>query len=407
MKRRLGFRSSSGPVGGLAPSILSRTSLSRLAVLGLSSYVGIHCSSAQLTILHSFGDGTVTNDGAVPAGGLIQAPDGNFYGTTVYQAQTSTGGGTVYQLTLAGTVQTLHVFPNSGEKRPAHDLLYYNGDLIGVASSPLSYSVVFRTTLSGKTVTWYDFNVFKGTQNGAAPEGSLILGSDGNLYGTTYGGGANGFGTIYKISPDIPHPFTSVYSFTASTGTFPDARLLLAQDGNYYGTTESGVPGGAGTVFQMTPAGQVTSIYQFPGATDYCDAPLIQDQNGNFYGVTIDGGTYGGGYAFKMSSTFQVTILHQFGKGKDASWPNGVVLGPNGNLYGTSGFGGSKGRGAIFEVSTDGSFYKVLHNFADGSVPNDGEAPETGLTLGSDNNLYGTTNFGGSAGNGTIFRITP
>jgi uncharacterized repeat protein (TIGR03803 family) len=211
-------------------------------------------------------------------------------------------------------VQILHVFPNAGQKRPAQDLLYYHGDLIGVAASPLSYSVIFRTTLSGKTVTWYDFNANKGTQNGAAPAGSLILGSDGNLYGTTYGGGANGFGTIYKISPDIPHPFASVYSFTASTGVFPHARLLLAHDGNYYGTTESGIPGGFGTVFQMTPAGQVTSIYQFPGA--YCDAPLIQDESGNFYGVTIDGGTYGGGYAFKMSSTFQVTILHQFGRGK-------------------------------------------------------------------------------------------
>jgi uncharacterized repeat protein (TIGR03803 family) len=304
-------------------------------------------------------------------------------------------------------VQILYVFPNLGKKRPAQDLLYYHGDLIGVAASPLKYSVIFRTTLSGKTVTWYDFSTSKGTQNGASPEESLILGSDGNLYGTTYGGGVNGFGTIYKIGPDIPHPFASVYSFTASTGIFPHARLLLAQDGNYYGTTETGGPGGAGTVFQMTPAGQVTSIYQFPGASDYCDAPLIQDENGNFYGVTIDGGTYGGGYAFKMSSNFQVTILHQFGKGKDASSPNGVVLGPNGNLYGTTGFGGSKDQGAIFEVSTDGSFYKVLHNFADGSVPNDGRAPESELTLGSDNNLYGTTNFGGSAGKGTVFRIAP
>jgi uncharacterized repeat protein (TIGR03803 family) len=108
-----------------------------------------------------------------------------------------------------------------------------------------------------------------------------------------------------------------------------------------------------------------------------------------------------------MTPNYVVTVLHSFGQGSDGKDPRGIVEGPNGNLYGATFLGGTGGQGTIFEVSTDGSSYTVLHNFADGTVPNDGEQPEGTLIVGADNNLYGTTLGGGSAGKGTVFKISP
>jgi uncharacterized repeat protein (TIGR03803 family) len=382
-----------------------------IAVLGLSSFVGLQVSYAQLTILHSFGDGTVSNDGANPTTGLIQAPDGNFYGGTTEQV-TPTGlakTGTIYRMTPAGVVTILNAFGSKSHKSASANFLFYKGKLVEPVvvqqrkTPPAEWpGSVVATKLTGKMTTWHTLAVSDGT----SPDGSLILGSDGYLYGTSFGGGTSSDGTIYKINPTSPFAFTVVYNFSSSSaGIHPEAGLLLAQDGNYYGTTATG-PNGGGAIFQMTPAGQVTFVYQFPGTTDFCNSPLIQDKSGNFYGSTFDGGAHGAGYAFKMSSTLQVTVLHQF-DANDGGDPNTLVLGPNGNLYGTTYAGGSAARGNIFELSTDGASYTVLHTFDDGSVPNDGYYPRAGLTLGSDNNLYGTTSSGGSAGYGTIFRITP
>ncbi|MBV8212724.1 MAG: hypothetical protein JOZ08_05800 [Verrucomicrobia bacterium] len=408
MKHRVGLRIVSGFTrDAFARRNSLRTSLRPLVLVtafGLSSYLGLYASDAQLTIIHNFGNGTASNSGTVPNTGLIQAPDGNFYGTAAHN--TAGLGGTTYQLTPNGVLTTIHHFRVTSQKSFSAKLLYYKGELIApiITAFQNTGPLLAATNLSGEMSMWHQFT----PADGGGPRGSLILGSDGNLYGTCYGGGSGGYGTIYKINPTPPYAFSVVYTFSySSLGISPAAGLLLAQDGNYYGTTEIGTTPGGGTIFQMTPAGQVTFVYHFPGATDYCDSPLIQDKNGNFYGSTIDGGTYRGGYIFKMSSTFQVTILHQFGHGTDGSWPNDVVLGPNGNLYGTTIFGGKRRFGTVYELSTDGTSYTVLHNFADGTIANDGKSPEAGLTLGSDNNLYGTTNFGGSAGNGTAFRISP
>ncbi|MBV8098839.1 MAG: hypothetical protein JOZ31_06755 [Verrucomicrobia bacterium] len=411
MKRWFGMRTVSGLTGG---GLARRTWIRRLILVagfGLSSYLGLHVSNAQLTILHNFGDTTPGNEWSNPLFGLIQAPDGNFYGTT-YQSPKGMGGST-YQITAGGAFTTIYHFPFVSHKRTAARLLYYNGELIAPVGTKYANTgpLLAATSLSGVTSILYKFSP-SGVQTQLS---GLIVGSDGNLYGTSSRGGSSELGTIYKISPTPPYTVTVLYTFSSSSEGFePEAELLLAKDGNYYGTTNIGRPTNGGTIYQMTPAGQVTFLYEFPGATDYCQAPLIQDANGNFYGSTIEGGTFsgkiGGGYVFKMSPTFQVTILHQFGNGTDGSWPSAVVLGPNGNLYGTTMFGGTgkpAGWGTVFELSTDGSSYTVLHNFADGSVPNDGRLPNSPLIVGSDNNLYGTTDVGGTTYGGTIFRISP
>jgi uncharacterized repeat protein (TIGR03803 family) len=378
------------------------------ASLAFLCCVALYEGKAQLTILHSFGDGTVPNDGAIPMAGLIQAPDSNFYGTTSEQAgNLYHGNGTVFRLTVGGSVTIVHGFARGQHLDPFAALLYYNGELIGTTAGGgnLNNGTVFRTKLNGETVRWHEFT---GT-DGNDPEASVILGSDGNLYGTTFAGGSADAGTVFKLSPTLPHTLTVLYSFTfvQGDGANPLAALFLAQDGNYYGTTGfEGGPNGGGLIFQLTPAGKLTYIYQFP-KNDIPNAPLIQDQAGNFYGTDVGGGTYGGGIVFKMTPSFKVSILHSFGNGSDGYSPSGVVFGPNGNLYGATTVGGSTNRGTIFELSPDGSTYTVLHNFNDGSIANDGQIPNGPLVVGSDNNLYGTTEVGGSQNVGTIFRISP
>jgi len=392
-----------------APSMAAPKPVHRFgwfASLAFLCCVALYEGKAQLTILHSFGDGTVPNDGAIPMAGLIQAPDNNFYGTTSQQAgNIPHDNGTVFRLTLGGVVTIVHSFPRGQHQQPAAALLYYNGELIGTTPgiSNLHHGTVFRTKLNGETVRWHEFAV----TDGADPTASVILGSDGNLYGTTSQGGTVGGGTVFKLSPTLPHTLTVLYSFigAAGEGIAPSAALFLAQDGNYYGTTSNGVSGG-GVIFQLTPAGKLTYLHQFP-INNNPDAPLIQDQAGNFYGTVGNGGTYLEGIVFKMTPSFKVSILHSFGKGSDGAGPIGVVFGPNGNLYGVTIGGGSATQGTIFELSPDGSTYAVLHNFNDGSIANDGQVPVGQLVVGSDNNLYGTTYSGGSQNVGTIFRISP
>jgi uncharacterized repeat protein (TIGR03803 family) len=131
------------------------------------------------------------------------------------------------------------------------------------------------------------------------------------------------------------------------------------------------------------------------------NGPLIEGSDGNFYGTEANS-------VFKLTPGGKFTVLHIFGKGKDGKGPAGAVAqGPNGNLYGMCFGGGTAGDGTIYEVSTDGFSYAVLHNFGDGSIPNDGQNPNENLLLGSDNNFYGTTSQGGSAGKGTIFKVSP
>jgi uncharacterized repeat protein (TIGR03803 family) len=204
-----------------------------------------------------------------------------------------------------------------------------------------------------------------------------------------------------------------VHQFS-STGPFFPYRLLLGKDGNFYGVASS-VQGDL--IFQMTPAGTVTTLYTPP------DFPitltLMQANDGSFYGTTQFShiaNLYG--TLFKMAGTppnVTVTILHVFGQRKDGKDPSGpVVVGPNGNLYGETFSGGTAGAGTIYEITTDGSTYSVLHNFKDGTIPHDGSSPSGGLTLGADNNLYGATAQGGaygtgpgSFGYGTLFKLSP
>jgi uncharacterized repeat protein (TIGR03803 family) len=179
--------------------------------------------------------------------------------------------------------------------------------------------------------------------------------------------------------------------------------FLQASDGNFYIGSES-LPG---TIYKMTPAGTLTEFYGFAGS-EFITGPFIQATDGNFYGTASTASSPFTDYVFRLTPSGTYTAIHAFSFSNMilGYGTSGVIQGPDGNLYGLAG-GGTAGRGIVFQLSTDGSVFNILHNFADGSIPKDGYAPEGVLTVGKDNNLYGTTSMGGSAGAGTVYRISP
>jgi uncharacterized repeat protein (TIGR03803 family) len=355
-------------------------------------------AAAQLTILHSFGDGSVPNDGAYPSAGLIQAPNGDFYGGTFFQAQqTNRAAGTIFKMTATGKVSIIYRFGLTSNMWPSGPLVYDNGQLVGIVSG----AAVFALSNLSRGWQFSIWHTFTGGRNdGAGPVEGLILGPGGTLYGVTAYGGTNNAGTVYRFNPTAVRPFSLVYNFLKTDFWMPEAGLVLANDGNLYGsTTQAGNLGLGGGIFRLTPQGQFTRVaglFDFPST----QAPLIQASDGNLYG-TIPLFEHYDGSVFRVGTSCCFDTIYTFTLADFGTNPVGaLVQGPNGNLYGVT-------NGTIFEVSTDGSFFKVLHIFGDGSVPNDGISPNGGLILGQDGNLYGTTYYGGSAGLGTIFRITP
>jgi uncharacterized repeat protein (TIGR03803 family) len=380
------------------------------AAFALLLFAGEPRVGAQVTILHSFG--SVAGDGANPSAGLIRAPDGNFYGVTYGQAGKTGANGTVFQMTPAGGGfwgGALRVIKRFAGQVLTNPLLYHQKKLIGVEYSPTNgngalFAVTGYPDGPWRKHFWHQFGSTAG--DGINPRGGLIVGSDGNLYGTTFSGGSTGKGTIYKVNPKS-HNLTVVYSFPSiafSADVNPDTALLQATNGNFYGGTE-GFDSGA--IFVMTPDGQVAPFVTSFCCNQHLTGPLIQGSDGNFYG------TAGGPFATFPDVVFQLTptggvraLYYSAGVGVTS----GVIQGPNGNLYALISSGGTAGKGFVLELSTD-AFppfgYNVLHNFGDGTVQNDGEYPVGTLVVGSDNNLYGTTSGGGSAGLGTVFRISP
>jgi len=415
-----------------------------------------------LTTLYSF---TGVADGNQPAEPLVQGTDGNFYGMT------DQGGahvnGTIFKITPAGVLTSLYSFtggadgnwPTGALTQGSDESFYGTTEYGGAKGGANGHGNIFRITSAGVFTTIYSFN---GGNDGSDPIGSLTKGTDGNFYGTTTQDGANYGGTAYRITPT--GAFTTIYTFTGGNdGAQPYAPLTLGSDGNFYGTTPSGGAHSAGTVFKVTPAGGLTTLYAFTGAADggHSQAPLTLGKDGSFYGTTPSGGANGAGTFFKMTSAgalttissfnwaatpfsaggIQTTLtlgadgnfysadgfggangavglgtvykvtpagvmttLYSFTSGSDAEWPIGsLVQAPNGNFYGTTFIGGAYSAGTVYQITPSGTL-TTLHAFT-GWV--DGGYPMHPLTLGPDENVYGTTMGGGYNGAGTFFKITP
>jgi uncharacterized repeat protein (TIGR03803 family) len=371
-----------------------------------------------LTTLHSFAG--PPNDGATPQAGLLRASDGNFYGTTEdggASGNCNGGCGTVFKITSNGTLTILYSFNSSDGAQPLAGLVQASdGNFYGTTSEGgvSGYGVVFKITSSGVLTTLYSFCSQSNCTDGANPYAGLIQASDGNLYGTTYEGGASncgygyGCGTVFKITPS--GTLTTLYSFcgqaNCADGMSPRAGLMQASDGNFYGTTSEGEENGYGTygtVFEITPNGSLTTLYRFCSEL-YCDdganrfAGLIQATDGSFYGTTSRGGADSTGTVFQFAGGLYT--LHIF-EGRDGEDPvAGLVQARDGNFYGTTSVGGANGAGTVFKITPNGTL-TTLHRFS-GS---DGARPDAALVQASDGNFYGTTSGGGADGYGTVFRL--
>jgi uncharacterized repeat protein (TIGR03803 family) len=279
---------------------------------------------------------------------------------------------------------------------------------------------IFQVTASGELRDFYSFcakPVQGACTDGATPIWAPVLAGDGNFYGVTLAGGSNagdyngdddpGSGTIYKLTAG--GKLTTLYTFCPSTpcidGQGP-AGLIQASDGNFYGTTTVGGRFKEGTIFKVTPEGELTQLYSFCSQENCTDGerpyfPPLQGIDGNFYGTTDGGGALGFGVVYELSATGSYQVLHSFCSNEHPGCPQGsiptnIVQDGQGNLFGTTTFGGSGNYGVVYEITSAGE-YIVLRDF-DFNHQNTLQ----GLTLANDGNFYGSNQgdeFGKNGGN--------
>jgi uncharacterized repeat protein (TIGR03803 family) len=338
--------------------------------------------SAKLTRLHSFCTLARCADGESPLGALVQGSNGKFYGTALTGGSGPDGCGTVFEITAVGEFTTLHIFEGTDGCGPYSGLVqaadgnFYGTTYVGGVNSG-GGGTVFKITAAGEFTSLYSFCSLPNCADGDFPLDSLVQGNDGNLYGTTAVGGdgsacsaslfPEGCGTVFKITPN--GKLTTLYSFCSlpncADGSGPEASLIQASNGNFYGTTPEGgancSPYGCGTAFEITPAGKLTTLYSFCSLPNCADgypsyASLVQATDGNFYGTTSAGGVFGEGSIFEMTAAGTLTTLYSFECSNtclDGASPNaGLLQATSGLFYGTTGYGGTSNDGIAFTMST-------------------------------------------------------
>jgi uncharacterized repeat protein (TIGR03803 family) len=375
----------------------------------------LHCAATAIaaqaqtfTTIVNF-DGT--NGGAPYYGALVQGRDGHLYGTT--KGGGSDNQGTVFRVSPAGKVTSLYSFCAQTNcidgSQPYAGLVlgvdgnFYGTTALGGVSCSLSSSLcgtVFRLTLSGTLTTLYSFCAQVGCPDGNLPESSLVQATDGNLYGVTYAGGNcenTGCGTIFRITPQ--GFLTTMRSFNFDDGEGPVGALIQANDKSLYGTTSACLFYDCfGTVYKMTLSGALTTLYSF-GSEGEPYGALVQTPDGLFYGTTVDCAI------FDITSAGAFTYLDCIFGNEGYQPYAGLALGSDGNLYGTAVYGGTSancpsGCGTVFQVTPSGSLTS-LHSFQ----LSDGAYPYSALYQATDGKFYGTTSGGGAVGVGTIFSL--
>lgn len=383
--------------------------------MGLSLFVpcGAAFAKSSYRVLYAFKGGP--GDGANPSDTLVADKAGNLYGTAA--AGGKYNDGIVYALAPDGTETVLHEFKGikdgaSPEAEPGL-IMDKKGNLYGTTffggdGGGCSCGTIFRLAPDGREKVLY---AFKGGNDGDYPFSGVIADAQHNLYGTTYNGGVNNEGTVFKLAPDGTE--TVLHSFgDGSDGQRPEDSLL-AYNGRFFGTTPFGGADAYGTVYKIAPDGTEKVLYSFTGGKDgkYPVGDLIADSNGNLYGTAYSGGAYGFGTVFRMTRDGTETTLYSFAGGNDGAYTYATLFeDKNGNLYGATVNGGGSGCGGygcgtIFRIAPDGS-ETVIHSFKGGL---DGAFPQEGLMTDGAGNLYGTTVNGGNSacsnGCGTVYTL--
>lgn len=339
----------------------SKSTMAAFAFPLLLAAIAIPMAHAQtFSVFHNFSG---ASDGANPLNGLIADASGNFYGTA--NSGGASGYGAVFEITSAGVETILHSFA--------------------------------------------------GGADGASPEGVLIRDQKGNLYGTTTGGGNSGAGTVYKVTA-AGHE-TVLYRFTGGAdGSIPEAGLARDSEGNLYGTTTAGGANGNGVVFKLRPPAQKGArwqeevLYSFGALPDGATpvGGVAFDGAGNLYGTTSAGGTYGYGAVFELSpvaSAWTETILHDFQDGNDGGVPYAGLMLKKGNFYGAATEGGTAGGGAIFKLTPAGGGWNFTVLYSNPGWGISGAFRD--LIMDASGNLYGTTHCDGDYSAGTVYKLTP
>jgi uncharacterized repeat protein (TIGR03803 family) len=380
------------------------------ALLLLGATTGIGSSAQTLTTLSSFSWG----HGAVPEAGLVQATNGDFYGTANEGGSRKClyGCGTVFKITPGGKLILLHTFCSlsgctDGAYPYAGLVQAANGNLYGTASEggAKGYGTVFKITPSGEFTTLYIFCSLPGCADGAYPLAGLVQAANGDLYGTTGG-------TVFKITPS--GMLSTLHNFCSPSSCPGVSGLVQDTNGDLYGTTQGDEVDKDGTVFRITPSGRLTTLYSFctqSGCTDGAspDAALAQGAKGELYGTTDAGGAGNDGTVFKITASGTLTTLYTFCSEGGCPPYIGIystlVQATDGNLYGTDFAGGPDGFGTIFKITPNGTL-TTIYNFCSQNACSDGDAPLAGLIQATDGNLYGTTDVGGAHNLGTVFRLS-
>jgi uncharacterized repeat protein (TIGR03803 family) len=300
--------------------------------------------SGTLTILYSFCPQSDCIAGKIP-GPLVLATDGNFYGAAL-EGGIATGGcstfgcGTLFKMTAGGALTILHTFSGSDGMNPDWLIEASDGNFYGTTSAGGSggtgcgCGTIFKLTPAGVLTTLHSFD----QTDGYGPSG-LIQGTDGNLYGTTGGGGnfnrlfcpARGCGTVFKATTS--GIFTSLHSFQVTDGALPDAPPVQASDGTFYGTTYEGPNGGDGTVFRITSQGQTKTVHYFTGLANYVAAGLFAASDGNLYGTTVGGPSCANvGVIYSIGQTGAFTTVYD--SCQAGIYTNAVFQATSGKFYG-------------------------------------------------------------------------
>ncbi len=368
--------------------------------------------AAQAQTVSTIYDFVGSSNSQNPQGVIAQGRDGNYYGMT-----TGPEPGTIYNVSRSGTFTLLRSMVYADGQTCNGLVLGTDGNFYGTCfnggNNGNSTGTFFQVTPAGAlTVLHYFDGMSSGTSDGCNPQGVPMQATDGNFYGTAKVCGLYNGGMAYKIT--TAGAFTPIHSFAggASDAQNPQGALIQGSDGNLWGTSYAGGPTGSGTVFKMTTAGKVTVVYQFEEcglATTGCNpaAGLVQGTDGNYYGTALSGGINNQGVVFKVTPGGAYTVLHDFNETADnGAYPQlPLTLGTDGNFYGiaTGCFGGGCSNADIFKITSDGVFTD-LYNFPN-LGGNNNSIPETPLLLGTDGAFYSTT-YEGTDNAGSVFSLS-
>ena len=382
----------------------------RVVLVGLIISAAPRALAQPYEILHHFAGGT--SDGRFPAAALLEGSDGALYGTA--EGGGINESGIVFMINKDGTGYTVLKYfdAGSGEGMDPRAALIEGSDgaLYGTTAFGGSNNRGTAYTLN-KDGTGYAVLVNFGSEpsDGLVPNSGLLEGSDAVLYGTTLSGGSHGNGTLFTVNKDgTGYAVLKNFGDFPGDGTAPYGSVIEGSDGALYGTTYWGGFNGEGTVYTMNKDGSGYAILlsndsePFDGMNPH--AAVVEGSDGALYGTTLTGEEIEG-IAFKVNRDgMGYQILHRFNDFDGAILYAGVVEGSDNALYGTTALGGPGHGGTVYKVSKDGSSFLTLHGFP--AFAGDGREPDATVVFGSDGALYGTTVRGGSSEDGVVFRLS-